>query len=197
MLAEARRTYTALALFGYRVDGVVANRVFPAGGDDWRQGWVAAQRRHLDAIRESFAGLPVLSCRIARREPVGVDALRRVADDLYGSLPGADPASPPRQPAAPALLRVEPDNADFVLRMSLPLAERGAVDAARAGDDLVVSVGPHRRVLTLPSVLRRCDVVGGAFDGTELRVRFRPNPSCGRGSRPGPPAGPRRPRRCR
>ncbi len=61
--------------------------------------------------------------------------------------------------------------------MSLPLAERGAVDAARAGDDLVVSVGPHRRVLTLPSVLRRCDVVGGAFDGTELRVRFRPNPT--------------------
>ena len=30
VLAEARRSYTTLSLFGYRVDGVVANRVFPA-----------------------------------------------------------------------------------------------------------------------------------------------------------------------
>ncbi len=58
--AEARRTFTALALYGYRVDLAVANRVFPAGGDEWRQGWAAAQRRHLDAIRESFAGVPVI-----------------------------------------------------------------------------------------------------------------------------------------
>ncbi len=175
--AEARRTFTALALYGYRVDLAVANRVFPAGGDDWRQGWAAAQRRHLDAIRESFAGLPVREVPYRSAEPVGVAALREVADDLYGPLPGADPAPDgPTGAEATALLRVEPDGEEFVLRMSLPLADRGAVDAVRAGDDLVVSVGSHRRVLTLPSVLRRCDVTGGAFDGAELQVRFRPNP---------------------
>jgi arsenite-transporting ATPase len=32
-------------------------------------------------------------------------------------------------------------------------------------------------VLTLPSVLRRCEVVGGDFDGAELSVRFRPDPA--------------------
>src|SRR5579859_60263 len=57
--AEARRTFTALALYGYAVDLIVANRVFPAGDDAWRQGWAAAQQRHLVTIRESFAGLPV------------------------------------------------------------------------------------------------------------------------------------------
>ena len=61
--------------------------------------------------------------------------------------------------------------------MALPLATRSAVDVARAGDDLVVTVSGHRRVLTLPSVLRRCDVVAGDFDGAQLRVRFRPNPN--------------------
>ncbi len=38
VVAEARRTLTSLSLFGYRVDGVVANRVFPAGGDDLAAG---------------------------------------------------------------------------------------------------------------------------------------------------------------
>ena len=172
--AEARRTFTALALYGYHVDLAVANRVFPAGGDAWRQGWATAQRRQLEAIRESFSGLPVRELPYRPAEPVGVDALREVADDLYGPLPGADPAP---DAVGTELLRVDPDGADFVLRMPLPLAERSAVDVARAGDDLVVSVGPNRRVLTLPSVLRRCAVVGGEFDGSRLVVRFRPDPA--------------------
>ena len=39
--AEARRTFTALALYGYAVDMVIANRVFPDGADAWRAGWAA------------------------------------------------------------------------------------------------------------------------------------------------------------
>ncbi len=171
--AEARRTFTALALYGYRVDLVVANRVFPAGGDEWQQAWVAAQQQQLAAIRDSFAGLPVLELPYRPAEPIGADALRAVADTLYGPLPGDDPAPPAN---GPDLLRVEPDGDGFVLLMSLPLAARGEVDAVRAGDDLVVTVAGHRRVLTLPSLLRRCKVVGGSFDGTQLRVRFDRDP---------------------
>ena len=172
--AEARRTFTALALYGYAVDLIIANRVFPAGDDEWRQGWAAAQQAHLVRIRESFAGLPVRELAYRSAEPVGADALRALADDLYGALPGRDPA-PPADPAA-IPMRVTSAGAEFVLHLALPLAEPAEVDAARAGDDLVVTVAGHRRVLTLPSVLRRCTVAGGAFDGRELRVRFRPDP---------------------
>ena len=74
--AEARRTFTALSLYGYNVDLVVANRVFPAGDDQWRRGWAEAQRRQLAAIRESFAGLPVHELAYRPAEPVGAGALR-------------------------------------------------------------------------------------------------------------------------
>jgi arsenite-transporting ATPase len=194
--AEARRTFTALALYGYSVDLVVANRVFPAGDDEWRQGWATAQQKQLVAIRESFAGLPVRELPYRAAEPIGSGALREVADELYGTLPGADPAP---ASAVTELMRVEHVGDEFVLHMSLPLAVRADVDAVRAGDDLVVTVGPNRRVLTLPSVLRRCTVAGGDFDGRELRVRFRrdpeqwPTPAASR-PRPKPGTG-RRPRR--
>jgi arsenite-transporting ATPase len=169
--AEARRTFTALALYGYSVDLIVANRVFPAGDDEWRQGWARAQQTQLAAIRESFAGLPVRELAYRPAEPVGAGALREVADALYGELPGLDPA-PPGNPTN--LLQVDADDGGFVLRIALPLARAAAVDAARAGDDLVVTVEANRRIVTLPSALRRCDVVGGEFDGRELRVHFRP-----------------------
>ncbi|HET8583460.1 MAG TPA: ArsA family ATPase, partial [Jatrophihabitans sp.] len=153
VVAEARRTFTALALYGYNVDRVIANRVFPAGDDAWRQGWAAAQQRQLVAIRESFAGLPVSELPYRAGEPVGQIALREIADDLYGALPGADPAP---SVANTELFRIDRAGGEFVLRLALPLAERADVDAARAGDDLVVTVGAHRRVLHLPNMLRRC-----------------------------------------
>jgi arsenite/tail-anchored protein-transporting ATPase len=171
--AEARRTFTALALYGYSVDLVVANRVFPAGGDAWRAGWAQSQQAQLAAIRESFASLPVREIPYGGCEPVGSSALREIAAQLYGDNdPGALP--PPRE-----LLRVDTDGTEHVLVMALPLATRGGVDAARAGDDLVVTVGGHRRVLTLPSVLRRCEVVGGQFHDGQLRVRFGPRDGAG------------------
>jgi arsenite-transporting ATPase len=171
--AEARRTFTALALYGYCVDLVIANRVFPPGDDPFRTAWVSAQQVQLARLRESFAGLPVRELPYGSAEPVGVDALRSIADSLYGALPGADPAAA-SEPVE--LLSVDTEGEDYVLRMWLPLVERASVDAARAGDDLVLTVAGHRRVLSLPSVLRRCDVVGGEFADRELRVRFRPNP---------------------
>jgi arsenite-transporting ATPase len=190
VVAEARRTYTALALYGYHVDMVVANRVFAAGDDEWRGGWARAQRRHLDAIADSFAGLPVHELPYLAAEPVGVDALRGIGAELYGNYPGTDPAA---AGARRESVRVAADGSEFVLRMALPLAERAAVDAARAGDDLVVTVGGNRRVLALPSVLRRCTVVAGSFEDGELQVRFRPDPrlwpeaSATATSRPGTP----------
>jgi arsenite-transporting ATPase len=173
--AETRRTFTALALYGYGVDLVIANRVFPAGGDAWRDEWARAQHKQLAAIRESFAGLPVKEVPYRPAEPVGADALRDVAGDLYGELPGVDPVDLAGA-TAPSLMQVSAEGEGYVLRMSLPLAERAAVDAVRAGDDLVVSVGSNRRVLSLPSVLRRCVISAGDYDGAQLRVHFRPDP---------------------
>lgn len=174
VVAEARRMFTALALYGYGVDLVIANRVFPAGEDEWRQGWARAQQRQLLSIRESFAGLPVRELPYRAGEPVGVEEMREVADALYGELPGEDPAP---ADAARELLHIDTAGDEFVLRMALPLATKAAVDLARAGEDLILTVGGNRRVLSLPSVLRRCVIVSGEFDDGELRVRFAPDPA--------------------
>ena len=172
--AEARRTFTALALYGYRVDLIVANRVFPQGKDAFRQGWVAAQQAQLAELRESFAGVAQREVTYLATEPVGSAALRDVATSLYGPLPGDDPAD---FGAPGELLTVEADGDEFLLRISLPLVARGEVEAVRADDDLVLTVGEHRRMLNLPSVLRRCEIIGGTLADRELRVRFRPNPA--------------------
>ena len=167
VLAEARRAYTSLCLFGYRVDGVVANRVFPAGdGDPWRAGWVAAQGEVLREVAQSFAGLPVWTSQYQAAEPVGVDALAALARELYD---GADPLA---VPAGEGPFRVSRTEGGAVVHLALPFVTRAEVDLARNGDELVMTVGSYRRLMTLPPGLARLRVAGAAVSDGELRVRF-------------------------
>jgi len=170
VVAEARRTLTSLSLYGYRVDGVVANRVFPAGGDAWREGWVRAQAAQLAEVEASFAPLPLHRTPYGDVEPVGVATLAALAETTYGD---ADPfaVASGKEP-----VRVERSGEEFVLSLALPLASREATDLARSGDDLIITVGAHRRVLALPSALRRCTIAGAALREGRLRVRFTPDP---------------------
>jgi arsenite-transporting ATPase len=168
VLAEARRTFTSLALYGFAVDGVVANRLIPGGGDDpWRLAWVAAQAEQLAEARRSFAGLPVYPVPYLPAEPVGVAALADLAGTIYGD---DDPlAVAPVEP----VLWVERDPAGgYRLSLALPLVERGEVELARSAEDLVVTVGGHRRLIALPETLRRCHVAGASLADGRLTVRF-------------------------
>jgi arsenite-transporting ATPase len=167
VLAEARRSYTTLSLFGYRVDGVVANRVFPDdAADPWRAGWVTAQAEILTEVEESFAGMPVWRSEYRPSEPVGLEALAAFGAHVYGE---TDPLAVPqtREP-----LRITRTTSGAVLHLRLPFVGRSDVDLARDGDDLVVTVASYRRLLTLPTGLARHRVAGARVEDGELQVRF-------------------------
>ena len=167
VVAEARRSLTTLSLFGYHVDGVVANRVFPSvDADPWRAGWVAAQGEVLAGVEQSFSGLPVWRSAYRGTEPVGVEELRTFAAAAYGE---DDPlATPTGEP--PVTVRRTEEGA--LLRLALPFAEKGDVDLGRHGDELVVTVGSYRRVLVLPTALRQQQVAGARLEAGGLEVRF-------------------------
>ena len=97
-------------------------------------------------------------------------ALAALGEALYA---GADPAGPAPEEE---LLSVARTADGFSLSMALPLARHEDLDLSRSGDELVVTVAGHRRVLALPSALRRCTVVGAVLTDGRLVVRFEPDP---------------------
>lgn len=167
VLAEARRSMTSLSLFGYAVDGVIANRIFPSeDADAWRRQWVEAQGQVLAEIEASFAPLPIWRSAYQSHEPVGVTELADLATALYG----AD--EPLRRDLAGTAVELHRTDDGTELRLALPFAERGDIDLARHGDELVVTVAAHRRLLALPAGLRQARVVGAALSDGVLVVRF-------------------------
>jgi len=167
VVAEARRTATYLALFGYRVDAVVANRLLPdAVTDPWFKAWREAHAEHLAAIEEGFSPLPVLRVALASDEVVGEDRLRSFAEELYGD---RDPLAVLHDGPS---MTVHRDGDRSVLRMPLPFCDHDELEVGRRDDDLLVRVGPYRRAVSLPDSLRRRTVVGAALRDGSLHVEF-------------------------
>jgi arsenite-transporting ATPase len=169
VIAEARRTFTYLSLFGYRVDAVIANRLLPdEAGGEWFERWKQLQHEHLVTIDESFSPLPVLRAELAREELVGMDRLRTFAGELYGDV---DPLEVMHRGEP---LRVEVNDGTYELVQELPFADRDDLEVGRRDDELLVRIGPYRRAVMLPDSLRRRPVEGAALRDGMLRITFGP-----------------------
>jgi arsenite-transporting ATPase len=167
VVAEARRTYTYLSLFGYHVDAVVANRILPPDVDHpWLSQWKASQAAHLDVIAEAFAPLPILTAELANEEIVGLSQLSMFAKGCYGDQDAAARLSH----AEP--FRVEARGETMTLSLHLPFSTKDDVQLGRVDDELVVTLGPHRRAILLPDSLARRSVAGARFEGDRLVVGF-------------------------
>lgn len=167
--AALRTGLLGLALHELRVHDLVANRLVPRdSADPWVAGIAAAQRAFLDGWERA---VPVVGAAHLGRDPWGPDDL-----DPLVRADGMDPA--PRGGDG-ALWSVEDRlAADGILVWAVPLprARKDELDLVRRGDELLLAVGPYRRIVPLPSALRRCTVSGAALDDGVLRVRFTPDP---------------------
>jgi arsenite-transporting ATPase len=167
VVAEARRTYTYLSLFGYPVDAVVVNRLLPDAVDDpWFDSWRESQAEHLKVVEEGFAPIPVLRAELADREVVGADRLGEFGARLYEGRSPADVLHEGRP------FRIDTWGEEVVVSLDLPFASKEELDVATVAGELIVTVGPYRRAIVLPDTLRRREIVGAGLAEGTLRVRF-------------------------
>jgi arsenite-transporting ATPase len=167
VIAEARRLFTYLALFGYQVDAVIANRILPEAVEDpYFKKWKQIQATHLETIRESFDPIPVFTSRLYEEEMVGPHLLNELCGEIYGE---GDPAAIFHS-GEPMVVR--PVRDAMVLELQLPYAD-GRLDLSRKDDDLIVTAGSYRRSILLPQSLRRREIVDAAFEGPVLKITFK------------------------
>ncbi|OLT43149.1 arsenic-transporting ATPase [Saccharomonospora sp. CUA-673] len=187
VVAETRRTLTALALRGIRVDGMIANRVMPAPG--WWRGpaaaWVRTRRAQQETVlgeleRSGFGSAAERLRTVEHRaaEPVGLAALHAIADELYGSSDplgaggGVDGAGEADDTNLAPLLRMSATDVGYQLRVAVPLARDSVVDLARVDDDLAITVDGVRRLIALPEPLRACRITDAESDSRGVLVHL-------------------------
>jgi len=167
VIEETRRAYTYLNLFGFVCDAVIANKVLPEEvTDEYFAEWKASQQRYLEEVEASFGALPIFKVRLYEREVVGIDALRNMANDLYGD------RDPTERFADSKPMRIVKRGKDYWLELHLPFTEKGEIQLMRKGDELIIRVGTIKRHLVLPHILAKQEPKGAKLENGILQVRF-------------------------
>jgi arsenite-transporting ATPase len=184
--AEAVRTLGALSLMGVRVEELIVNQILmkddsyeyqnlpdhPAFG--WYAERIAEQRVVLDELAAKIGGTALVLAPHLAIEPIGPKGLIELLDTVRRH----DGAAPPG-PLRPVVDRESGSGVDAVyrLRLELPQVDAGSLTLGRVDDDLIIGASGMKRRVRLASVLRRCIVTDAQLRGSELTVRFRPDPN--------------------
>ncbi|MDO5083344.1 ArsA family ATPase [Arachnia propionica] len=168
VIEETRRSHLYLNLFGYTVDHVFVNGLYPPDEiDAFFHTWVEHQQQHLAEIEASFSHLPIT--RVPR---FGHD-LRGLADltHLAATALGPDAFDTPDGLAHERYVTAD-DGYD--LELPLPGATSDRIELTRSASDLTLRIGGVQRTISLPVTLRHHDVVGAGLHDDVLTIRFRP-----------------------
>lgn len=166
VVEETKRNYLYLNLFGYRVDGLVINRVLPV---EARSGffteWADVQKRCIDELSQVFADMPTAHVPWYGTDMRGIEGVERLARELpdetvFSSAPSIEHE------------RYEKTEDGWLLELSLPLADKNAMELYQAGTDLVVRVGAMTRCIPLPNALSEFDATEAKLERGVLRVAF-------------------------
>ena len=99
VVKEAQRAYTYLNLYGYSVDAVVCNRVFPSDLEDhYFDVWKQAQAANIELVNECFHPLPIFKIPLFDQEVTGIPMLQRMADTVFGPNPVKGGEGDPTRP---------------------------------------------------------------------------------------------------
>jgi arsenite-transporting ATPase len=157
VVAETRRSFAYLSLYGVATDAVLINRVLPesaAGG--YFANWAEHERRELLEIEQSFP-IPQFRVPLRASEPIGVEALRDLARETFGE---TDPAALLTRSRP---IRLSKRNGRMLLEIDLHNAAPGEVDVSAHGAELLVRVRDFQRRINLPA-----SVAGRAPDSVAL-----------------------------
>ena len=183
--AEAARTLGSLALMGVRVEELLVNQVLSR--DEayeyrslpdhpafyWYAERISEQRAVLEELDATIGDVALVLIPHQAGEPIGPKALGELLDSARRRR-GAMPPGP-LQPVVD-LESGSGLESVYRMRLSLPQLDAGTLALGRSEDDLIISAGGVRRRVRLASVLRRCTVLDAQLQGSELTVRFQPDP---------------------
>jgi len=166
-VAETRRAFTYLSLFGFPVDAIFVNKVFP---DELSSGYFAqlcqSQQQELQTIEKSFLTTKIFQIRHLESSPMGLDSLMKLGKEIYGKEnPGQCFST-----CHPVTFDKEGDH--VLLTFVLPGLDKTNLNIEQKENDLIITAGDHFRILQLPDSLVGREITGAKYKNNQLVVHF-------------------------
>ena len=164
VIRESERAFTYLNLFGYQVDCLIVNKVFPQDSGKFLSRWVEIQQDYLSEIRERFP-LPVFVVPFKETEIVG-EKLYELAEEIYN---GEDPTKVFYREKP---IKISKENDETVISIKVPFISKEDLKILKKGGELIIIAKQWKRIISLPQSIAAKEPLGAKYINGELKIRF-------------------------
>ena len=165
VIKESERAFTYLNLFGYIVDCIIVNKVFPEDIGGYLSKWIEIQRKYITEIQERFP-VPIFKVKFRETEIIG-NMLDDLSEELYN---GRNPTEVfcERKP-----MEIKKEGEETIISIKLPFVSKEDLKVLKKGDELIVITNGWKRIILLPRSLATKEPIGAKFINDELKIRMR------------------------
>lgn len=165
VISEAKRNFTCLYLYGYNVDAVIVNHIYPTEAmKGYFHPWAGMQEEGLREIEESFSEVPRFYVELLPGELRTRRLLREVGNRMFQD----------RDPNAvlfcQRIYEIHKDSRS--LKIYLPFAKKEDLRLLQDQREILVGVGNEKRRFPLPAELADLEITGAKFREAYLWIQF-------------------------
>lgn len=169
VVQESKRNFSYLHLYGYNVDALIINKIYPEASLSGYFGkWIENQKKSLEDIYKSFEGLPIFKMPFLKTELRTLPRLREAAALIYES------TDPMAILFKNKLFTLEQQGQTYVFCLALPLAHKEDLELSQQGDELILAIKNQHRSFMLPKKLRGCDIKEAKYENDTLKITLIP-----------------------
>jgi len=158
VIKETQRAFSYFHLYGLRVDAVIVNKIFSDDiEDNFFNELKILQKNYIEAIKENFYPIPVFSAKMFNKEIVGIKALEEFAKQLY------DKRNPKDIFYKDDPIIFKKDEKRYIIILKLPFVEKKDIEVNKVNNELIIKIGPYKRILLLPQVYTKLNKISARF----------------------------------
>ncbi len=170
-IAESKRAYTYFSLFGFPVDAILVNKLFPSElSTGYFQNWCQLQTEQMAVLNKSFLNTRILPIRHYDSEPIGLSKLEAMGRDIYGAL------NPSSVLSCVNTVTFKKQDDQVVLSIALPNIDKSILDIGQKDNDLLITAGAYSRILRLPDTLAKSEIDTAKYEDDQLMITFLKQP---------------------
>jgi arsenite-transporting ATPase len=167
VIREAKCNFSCLHLFGYNVDALLVNKVYPKDAlNGYFSRWKQLQEEGLADIKESFSDIPVFLVPLFPREIRTVPVLRTVAEEVFA---GKDAASVLFDQK---IFDIGKDESGSYMSLYLAFADKSDLQVEQTEDGFTVGIRNEYRKFTIPDAMKGKNIHGAKYEAGILKIRF-------------------------
>lgn len=167
VIAEARRSFTYLNLYGFNSDAIIVNRVLPEDADvGYLAEWKKRQMQYEEEIANTFHPIPILRVPLMNGEVSGLRALHELADIAFGERKLEEIFYVGK------VEEIKQEQDGLILYLTIPFVNSKDMNLIQCGDELTIQVGTYRRKVMLPRSLTGRPILHARFVKKRLRICF-------------------------